>query len=125
MNKFLNFNNCKNYIFAIVTFFTLTFSLIFISSLIFAYTNLNDKYIDLTLYIILGIASFISSFILCKKVKKRGLVNGIGINIFCILILFIISCILNNNICINTTLGFYTLISVISGMLGGILGVNV
>ena len=47
------------------------------------------------------------------------------VNILCILILFIISCILNGQFSITNTLGIYIGICALTGIVGGILGVNV
>lgn len=115
----------KHYIISFFSFFAVSISILLIFSLVFAYTNLNDKYIDLVVYTSLMISGFISSFILCKKKKKNGIIRGIGINTICFLILFLISCILNGGIVITKTLGIYILICSLSGIVGGILGVNI
>jgi len=58
-------------------------------------------------------------------VKKKGLIHGVVINMICVLILFIISSILNGGVSITNTLGIYLAICSLSGIIGGILGVNV
>lgn len=115
----------KNYIISFIIFFTIALSVLIIFSFIFAYTNLDDKYIDLVVYSALISSSFISSFFLGKSQKKRGIINGIGINLMCCLILFIISCILNEQFIVTKTLGLYILTCSLSGVVGGILGVNI
>lgn len=115
----------KNYLFSIFIFYFVLFLLLLISSLIFAYTNIDDRYITTFNYVCIILSSFLSSFFLCKKIKKKGILHGILINILCIFILFGISCYLNKSFNITNTLGFYILISAICGSFGGILGVNV
>lgn len=115
----------KNYIFSVVIFYIILFSLLLISSAIFAYTNINDRYITTFNYMCIIISSFISSFYLCKKIKKKGIFHGICINILCVVILFVISCVLNGKLNITNTLGIYIAICAICGSVGGILGVNV
>lgn len=115
----------KDYITSIGIFIVLVLICLIISSLVFAYTKIPDRFIDSAIYLSIVIASFVSSFILCKKVKRKGIINGIGINIICILILFCISSIVCGRININETLGLYTGLCVLSGIVGGTLGVNV
>lgn len=115
----------KNYLISLLSFaISITLFLIIIS-LVFAYTNINDTYIDSAIFLAMSLSAFISSFILCKKIKKKGLVHGVGINIISVLIIFIISCILNGGLSITNTLGVYIAICSLTGVVGGILGVNV
>ena len=116
----------KKYLIAISTFAISIVIFLIIISLVFTYTNIDDSYIDSAIFLSMALSAFISSFFLCKSIKKKGLIHGIAINIICVLIIFIISCILNNgNIVITNTLGIYIAICSLSGIVGGILGVNV
>lgn len=115
----------KNYLIAIASFAISIVLFLIIVSLVFAYTNINDRFIDSGIFLSMALSSFISSFLLCKKIKKQGLVHGICINIICVLIIFIFSCILNNAFVITNTLGIYIAICSLMGIVGGILGVNV
>lgn len=115
----------KNYLISILSFgISITVFLIIIS-LVFAYTNINDTYIDSAIFLAMSLSAFISSFFLCKKIKKKGLVHGVTINIISVLIIFIISCILNGSVTFTNTLGIYVAICSLTGIVGGILGVNV
>lgn len=115
----------KNYLIGISSFIISVMILLFILSTIFAYTKIEDRFIESGIFLCLSISAFISSFILCKMIKKKGLIHGIIINIISVLIIFIISCIMNNSITITNTLGIYIAICSLSGIIGGILGVNV
>ncbi len=118
-------NYIKGYVIGIISFIICICTLLLIVSSIFAYTNIEDRYIETCIYASLAISSFISSLILCKKVKKNGLVHGTIINVICVLILFSISCVINNSFVITNTLGIYIGICILSGIIGGILGVNI
>ncbi len=117
--------NIGYYLISLGSFFISIVILLVISSLIFAYTNLNDRYIDSIIYFAMAISAFISSFILCKKIKKKGLIHGVAINIIAICIIFLISCLMNKSFCITNTLEIYIAICSLTGIVGGILGVNV
>ena len=115
----------KNYLIAIFSFAISIVLFLIIVSLIFAYTNIDDRYIDSAIFLSMAISAFISSFFLCKKIKKKGIIHGVLVNIFCVLILFIISCILYHQFSITNTLVIYIGICSLTGLVGGILGVNV
>ena len=115
----------KSYLIGIATFVVTIMLFLFIVSLVFTYTKIEDRFIDSGIFLSMAISAFISSFVLCKMIKKKGLVHGVIVNIISVLIIFIISCILNNNISITNTLGIYISICCLSGIVGGILGVNV
>ncbi len=115
----------KSYLIALASFIVSIFVFLVIVSLVFAYTNIDDRYIDSGIFLSMAISAFISSFILCKNLKKRGIVHGIIINIISVLIIFAISCILNQSVNLTNTLGIYIAICSLTGIVGGILGVNV
>lgn len=115
----------KNYLIGILSFIISVMLFLFIVSIVFAYTKIDDRFIDSGIFLSIAISAFISSFVLCRRTKKKGLVHGVVINIISILIIFVISCILNNSFVLTNTLGIYIAICVLSGIIGGILGVNV
>ena len=117
--------NLKNYIISIFSFIISIVIFLIIISVIFAYTNINDQYIDSAIFLAMAISAFLSSFLLCKKMKKKGIVHGICVNAICVLIIFAVSCILNGKVNITNTLGVYIGICGLTGIVGGILGVNV
>lgn len=115
----------KSYLIGIATFVVTILLFLFILSLVFTYTKIEDRFIDSGIFLSMAISAFISSFVLCKMIKKKGIIHGIIVNIISVLIIFLISCILNNNISITNTLEIYISICCLSGIIGGILGVNV
>ncbi|MBO5476580.1 MAG: TIGR04086 family membrane protein [Clostridia bacterium] len=115
----------KNYLIALLSFAVSITLFLIIISLVFAYTNINDTFIDSAIFLAMSLSAFISSFFLCKKIKKQGLIHGICVNAISVLIIFVISCILNGSFSITNTLGIYIAICSLTGVVGGILGVNV
>ena len=115
----------KEYLISIGIFYLVLVILLLIASLVFAYTNIQANYIDSVLYFSIGTSSFISSFILSKGLKQNGIINGIILNIIAVLVLFIISSILNGKIMFSNKLFIYLVETCVTGILGGILGVNV
>lgn len=115
----------KYYLISIGLFFGILFLLLLIASAIFAYTSVKDNLIEPVIYFSIGISSFISSFALCRKIKNNGIINGIVINLISLLIIFVISSVINQKIVFTNTLGIYCFVVSITGILGGILGVNV
>lgn len=91
---------------------------------IFAYTNIEDTYIDIFIYAAIFIATFVTSLFLNKKIKERGLVYGglFGVAVIGILYLIAIMFIPNVSLTMNTLI--ILSISTVSSMLGGIIGVN-
>ncbi len=118
-------NILKNYGLSIIVYTLSIIVLICIVSLIFAYSNINDRYIETGIFASLAISAFLSSVVLCRKIKKKGIIHGILINSICMVALYIISCILNNSVTFSNTFLIYLAISILSGIVGGILGVNI
>lgn len=123
----MNFKNMaiiKKYLISFLVFIGCFFLSLVIASSIFAYTNLDDRFLNIATYIIVIIPSLISSFLLAKLVKNRGMIHGIILNIICMNLLFIIFSLLNKNIEFTNSYYIYLGISALCGILGGVLGVN-
>lgn len=123
----MNFKNMaiiKKYLISFLVFVVCFFLSLVIASSIFAYTNLDDRFLNIATYIIVIIPSLISSFLLAKLVKNRGMIHGIILNIICMNLLFIIFSLLNKNIEFTNSYYIYLGISALCGILGGVLGVN-
>lgn len=115
----------KNILKSIIGAYIVTLILILIFSFILSSTNLSDNYIR---PVLLGITFFsisINSFICLKRLKSKGLIYGFWIGaIYCIL-LVMISCILNSGIDLSLYSYVQIVICILSGIIGGILGVNI
>ncbi len=113
----------KNYTFSILLGYILLFFMFLITSCIFAYTNIQDKFLNFGIYISLFLACFISSLILGKKMKKKAMVNGSIFGILIYALIFVCGGILSG-FTFNITTLIYFAISIISSIIGCIIGVS-
>ena len=65
----------KSYLIGIATFVVTIMLFLFIVSLVFTYTKIEDRFIDSGIFLSMAISAFISSFVLCKMIKKKGLIH--------------------------------------------------
>lgn len=121
LNKF---SILKKYLFGFLVFVLSFTLLLIITSCIFAYTSIEDRFLNIATYVIVIISSIVSSFSLAKVTKNRGMIHGLLLNIVSMALLYIIFSLLNGRYSVNNSLLFYLLVSVICGVLGGVLGVN-
>ena len=114
-------NVLKGTIIALIT----TLVLLIVFSVILTYTNISENTIDPVIITITAISILIGSSIGNKKIKKNGLLNGIGVGGAYILTIYLISSTLNWNFSINFETFLIFLIGIVFGAIGGIIGVNV
>lgn len=104
--------------------YLITLILIFLYSIILAYTNVSESTISTCVFVIGMISVFVSSSIAVIKIKKNGLKNGGAIGLFYVLTLYLLSSIYETGFALTkysiATIIFYIII----GMLAGIVGVN-
>ena len=116
-------NKIKNYLISLGIGYIMIFILFLITSVIFAYTNIKDSNLNIAIYICLGISALVSSFLLGKKVKEKGVIIGIIYGIIFYGLVYIIGIIINGvNFSIDTLI--YFLISIVTSIVGAIFGVN-
>lgn len=102
----------------------LTLVLLFIFSIILAYTNTNESAIVPVIIGITGISILAGSSIATSKIKKKGIANGMIVGGIYIFILYLISSILNTGFSLNMYSIIMMVIGIIAGAIGGIVGVN-
>ncbi len=73
----------KKYIFSLMISFLITALLLCLSATIFAYTNINDNYLQTFVFGVIMISVLVSSTVLAKKIKEKGILNRSNIW-FCI-----------------------------------------
>lgn len=105
---------------------SLIFSIIalIIFSIILTYTNIQENVINPVIMIITAISILMGSSIGNMKIRKNGLLNGAIIGAAYIIIIYLISSILNWKFSLNIESIIMITISIIFGILGGIIGVN-
>lgn len=118
-------NNFMNIFKGIAISFILTLILLFLFSMILTYTNIDEKAISPVIIIITVISILIGSSLSTTKIKKNGLINGGIIGLIYILAIYIISSIVETGFSLNIYSIIMIILSIIAGMVGGIVGVNI
>lgn len=92
-------------------------------SFLMYFADLDSNYASLLGTLSVAFSILITSFLLAIKVKKRGFLIGFIIGISNFVLIFLISLVINGGGITYNTL-FHLIIFVLSGLIGGILGVN-
>ena len=95
-----------------------------IFSAILTYTNVQESVINPVIMIITAISILIGSSIGNAKIRKNGLINGGIIGGIYILLIYLVSSILNWKFSLNIQSIIMIAVSILFGILGGIIGVN-
>ncbi len=101
-----------------------TLLLLFIFAILLTYTNIQENAIAPVMLVITGISILIGSTISMLKIKKNGLIMGGAVGLIYILALYIISSLVEVGFALNVKSVIMIIISIIAGMIGGIVGVN-
>lgn len=117
--------NIKNYAISLLISFVITLTLISLVSAIFAYTNINDKHLQTFVFGIILLSVFMGSTLLARKIKQKGLIFGGIFGIIYCLVIYMASSIAYTGLFFSNTLLLYLVISFLSGVIGGIIGVNI
>ena len=118
-------NNLIKIFKGIIISFILTLMLLFIFAIALTYTNIQEKTIAPIIIIITAISILIGSSISTIKIKKNGILNGGIIGLIYISIIYIISSLVQTGFTLNTTSILMIMFSILAGMVGGIVGVNI
>ena len=102
----------------------ITLFLLFIFSIILTYSNLQENLITPVVIIITVISILVGSSISTLKIKKNGLLNGSTVGLIYILTIYILSSITGGNFALGLESIIMIISSIIAGMVGGIIGVN-
>lgn len=109
----------------IVTSVIITLVLLFIFSVLLTYTDVKESTIPTVTIIITAISIFVGSSISTIKLNKNGLLNGGTIGFIYVFLLYIISSIVQTGFSLNMYSIVMIIASIIAGMIGGIMGVNI
>lgn len=124
MNKINLNNNIIKVIKGSIISFLISIILLFIFASLLVYTSLQETTIKPVVIIISIVSILIGSSLSSIKIKKNGIINGALVGFIYILTLYILSSISF----IGFNLNMYSIIMIIgailSGMVGGIIGVN-
>ena len=102
----------------------LTLILLILYAIILTYTNVSEQTITPVVIVITGISILIGSTIGNHKIQKNGLLNGACVGLIYIITIYLISSILSGNFALNMASIIMIVVSIIFGILGGIIAVN-
>lgn len=101
-----------------------TVVLLIIFAIILTYTKIQENVINPVIMIITAISILIGSSLGNIKIKKNGLINGAVIGAIYVIFIYLISSLLNWKFMLNAQSIIMIVISILFGILGGIIGVN-
>lgn len=102
----------------------LTIILLLIFATLLTYTEIKENTINPVIIVITGISILVGSSISTLKIKKNGLINGFLVGLIYIITIYLISSITEAGFKINLSSLIMILVSIIMGMIGGVIGVN-
>lgn len=110
----------KGSIFAILI--TAIFLLIY--AILLTSTNISENTMTAVVITVSGVSILIGSSISSFKIKKQGIINGALVGLIYITALYLLSSIIFVGFEINLSSIIMIIVSIITGMIGGIIGVN-
>lgn len=119
-----NWNNIKKVIKGSAFSIIITLIGLLIYSIILSYTSVSESTIPTIVIIITAISILIGSTISTSNIKKNGIINGMFVGLIYIAIIYLLSSIVTGNFLLNITSIIMIITSVLTGALGGIIGVN-
>ncbi len=122
-NGFKTENKYKTYILSLVIGILITAALIGIFGVIMYLLELDKNLSPVLATVSLGFGTFAAAFVIGKKLKKRGILIGFLTGVTAFLLVTVISLAVDKGgITVNTL--FHFIILLLSGLIGGISGVN-
>lgn len=115
----------KRYLINLSISFLISFLLIGVTAVIFTYTSIKDIHLQSFVLGIIVFSVLVGSTLFARKIKQKGLIYGAIYGILYCLILYIITSIAYTGLKFTNTLLLYFAISLVSGVVGGIIGVNI
>lgn len=119
-----NGNNIKKVIKGSTFSIIITLIGLLVYSIILSYTSVSESTIPTIVIIITAISILIGSTISTSNIKKNGIINGMFVGLIYIAIIYLLSSIVTGNFLLNITSIIMIITSVLTGALGGIIGVN-
>lgn len=117
-------NNIKRIIKGSAFSIVITLIGLLVYSIILSYTSISETTMPATIIIVTAVSILIGSTISTANIKKNGIVNGVLVGLIYIAIIYLISSIVTGNFLLNTNSIIMMIASVLTGAMGGIIGVN-
>ena len=105
--------------------FLITLILLMVLSILLSSTNLNENIINPSIIFISAFSILIGAFFSSRKIGKKGILIGLLQGLTYMIILYLFSSISSGNFTLEISSLIMILISLICGIIGGILGVNI
>lgn len=119
-----NRNNIKRIIKGSAFSIVITIIGILIYSIVLCNTNVAENSMSTVIIIITAISILIGSTISTTNIKKNGILNGMLVGFIYIAMIYLLSSVITGNFLLNINSIIMIIASVITGALGGIIGVN-
>lgn len=103
----------------------LTLILLFIYSILLAYTNVPENTMSVAIASISSISILLFSIICMLKIKNNGIINGGLIGLTYMIIIYLLSSLVQTGFNLNLSSVIMIISGILSGMFGGIIGVNI
>ena len=97
---------------------------LFIFAILLKYTKIQESTKIPVVIIITAVSILIGSSLSTLRIKKNGLLNGALVGVIYILLIYIISSLTGSGFSLNIMSIIMLVSSIIAGMIGGIIGVN-
>lgn len=98
--------------------------MLLIFAILLTYTNIKETIIPTVIIVISAISILIGSMLSSVHIKKNGLLNGASVGAIYILTIYILSSIFITGFNFSLKAIIMLVVSIIAGMIGGIIGVN-
>ena len=125
INKINLNNNIVKVIKGSIIAFLISIMLLFIFASLLVYTNIQENTIKPVVIIISIISILVGSSLSSIKIKRKGIVNGALVGTIYIMVIYILSSICFVGFELNLESIIMIISSIVSGMIGGVIGVNI
>ncbi|OPJ56765.1 TIGR04086 family membrane protein [Alkalithermobacter paradoxus] len=105
--------------------YLVTMGLMLIYNLFLTYTNLQSSTIPLATSIITTVASAFAGIYMSYKNSSKGLLYGLLAGMFYVISIIMLYYLIDDNFSIQSINVYKTILNIISGGIGGIIGVNI
>lgn len=102
----------------------ITLVLVLIASALLTFSNIPETVIPVMIIIISAISILIGSIMSTSYIDSKGMINGASVGLIYIVVIYLLSSIMVAGFNINIKSLIMMFVSVIAGMIGGIVGVN-
>ena len=102
----------------------ITLFFLLVLSAILTYTNISETVIPVSIIVITAVSILMGSLLTTKRMKKKGMLYGGVIGVIYIILIYIVSSLISKGFGLNVYSILMIIFSIIAGMFGGILGIN-